>query len=99
MIFQSETDTEVIANLLENVYLDGYSKDVAGVEECIQHVQERMSGSWGLVIFCKDTPNNLYCVRHGSPLLVGKTDNEIIVVSEQAGFGNRGEQLFYFKHS
>jgi glutamine---fructose-6-phosphate transaminase (isomerizing) len=94
MIFQSETDTEVIANLLENVYLDGYSKDVAGVEECIQHVQERMSGSWGLVIFCKDTPNNLYCVRHGSPLLVGKTDNEIIVVSEQAGFGNRVNSYF-----
>lgn len=94
MTFQSETDTEVIANLLENTYMGGYNKDVSGVEECIQHVQERMSGSWGLVIFCKDTPNNLYCVRHGSPLLVGKTDNEIIVASEQAGFGNRVNTYF-----
>ena len=94
MTFQSETDTEVIANLLENMYMSGYSKDVLGVEECIQDIQERMSGSWGLVIFCKDTPHNLYCVRHGSPLLIGKTDNEIIVASEQAGFGNRVNTYF-----
>lgn len=94
MKFQSETDTEVIANLLECVYLEDNRRDVQGVEECIHKVQERMSGSWGLVIFCKDTPNNLFCVRHGSPLLVGKTDNEIIVASEQAGFGNRVNTYF-----
>ena len=58
-----------------------------------------MSGSWGLVIFCKDTPNTLFCVRHGSPLLVGKTDNEIIVASEQAGFGNRVNTYFIFEHT
>ena len=92
--FQSETDTEVIANLLENTYLGIYNEDVSCVEECIQHVQEKMSGSWGLVIYYKDTPNHLYCVRHGSPLLVGKTDNEIIVASEQAGFGNRVNTYF-----
>lgn len=94
MKFQSETDTEVIANLLEYVYLEGNHRNIQGVEECINKVQERMSGSWGLVIFCKDTPNNLFCVRHGSPLLVGKTDNEIIVASEQAGFGNRVNTYF-----
>lgn len=94
MKFQSETDTEVIANLLECVYLENNRRDIQGVEECIHKVQERMSGSWGLVIFCKDTPNNLFCVRHGSPLLVGKTDNEIIVASEQAGFGNRVNTYF-----
>lgn len=94
MTFQSETDTEVIANLLECVYLENNRQDVQGVEECIHKVQDRMSGSWGLVIFCRDTPNNLFCVRHGSPLLVGKTDNEIIVASEQAGFGNRVNTYF-----
>lgn len=94
MTFQSETDTEVIANLLENTYMNKDGKDVSDIEECIQDVQGRMSGSWGLVIFCKDTPNNLYCVRHGSPLLIGKTDNEIIVASEQAGFGNRVNTYF-----
>lgn len=95
MSFHSETDTEVIANLLETIYVDnGYSKDVSGVEQCINAAQERMSGSWGLVIFCNDTPNNLFCVRHGSPLLIGKTDTEIIVASEQSGFGNRINEYF-----
>ena len=95
MSFHSETDTEVIANLLETIYVDnGYSKDISGVEQCINAAQERMSGSWGLVIFCNDTPNNLFCVRHGSPLLIGKTDTEIIVASEQSGFGNRINEYF-----
>ena len=97
MTFVSETDTEVIANLLESVYLEQSTDDMSSVscvEKCISRVQDMMCGSWGLVIYCRATPGHLYCVRHGSPLLVGKTDTEIIVASEQAGFGNRVNTYF-----
>tara|TARA_Y100000816_G_C26105972_1_gene587792 strand:+ start:2454 stop:4394 length:1941 start_codon:yes stop_codon:yes gene_type:complete len=98
--FYSDTDTEVICNLLEYYYLK-YSEsdtnkqnDREYVSNIIQKAQDKMNGSWGLVIHCNDTPDTLYCVRHGSPLLVGRNNNEVIVASEQAGFGNRVNTYF-----
>jgi glutamine---fructose-6-phosphate transaminase (isomerizing) len=99
----SETDTEVISNLLESIYddminnkeIDPETKTTSTrVTKIISKAQDMMNGSWGLVIYCSDTPENLYCVRRGSPLLIGQTDNEIIIASEQAGFGNRLNTYF-----
>lgn len=86
--FKSETDTEVIVNLI-SIYYD-QSLDTEGVkhmEQAIMKAVSRLQGTWALVIICKDKPDNMYCVRHGSPLLVGFGGSYIIVTSEQAGFG------------
>ena len=79
--FISETDTEVIANLLEKHYLE--TNDVVLAMEC---TIAQMQGTWALTILCIDTPNNLYCTRNGSPLLIGRTQNIAMVVSEQSAF-------------
>jgi len=104
--FYSETDTEIICNYLEYIFLkkcdsvmentdklsDGeYEKLII---ETIEEVQTKMSGSWGLVIFSCYAPDTLFCVRHGSPILIGKNDNEVLIASEQAGFGNRVNTYF-----
>ena len=77
--FQSETDSEVIANLLEFNY-------EGDVKMCIQKTINNLEGTWGLAIICLEFPEQLFCTRHGSPLLVGKDDNIAIVTSEQSGF-------------
>ena len=77
--FQSETDSEVIANLLEFNY-------EGDVKMCIQKTTKDLEGTWGLAIICLEFPEQLFCTRHGSPLLVGKDDNIAIVTSEQSGF-------------
>ena len=76
---QSETDSEVIANLLEFNY-------EGDVKMCIQKTINNLEGTWGLAIICLEFPEQLFCTRHGSPLLVGKDDNIAIVTSEQSGF-------------
>jgi glucosamine--fructose-6-phosphate aminotransferase (isomerizing) len=87
MTFKSQTDTEVIANLISyhyNANID--SKD--NLENAIMNAVKELRGTWALVIICRERPDNLYCARHGSPLLVGFAQDYIMVASEQAGFCN-----------
>lgn len=87
--FNSETDTEVIVNLISMYYDQTEDNDgVKHMEDALMMTVTRMQGTWALVVICKDKPDNIYCARHGSPLLVGFGGSYIMVTSEQAGFGN-----------
>jgi glucosamine--fructose-6-phosphate aminotransferase (isomerizing) len=81
--FKSETDTEVIVNLLSYYYTE-----LDSVKPALEQTLSRLEGTWGLVVICVDKPNAMYCARHGSPLLLGfgLNDEYIIVASEQSGF-------------
>jgi glucosamine--fructose-6-phosphate aminotransferase (isomerizing) len=87
-IFTSETDTEVIVQLLSYLYNINNN-----VKECIETMSAMLQGTWGLTILCTHEPNTLYCVRNGSPLLVGFSDNKALVVSEKSAFC---ENIQYF---
>lgn len=73
--FVSETDTEVIAHLLD-YYYDGNPL------RAITKVMHRMEGSYALGIVFKDHPQELYAVRKDSPLIVGHTDGGNIIASD-----------------
>lgn len=88
IIFKSQTDTEVIVNLISIYYDEVDENNEHHMEEAIIKAVSRLQGTWGLVIINKDKPDNLYCVRHGSPLLLGFGGSYIIVTSEQSGFGH-----------
>lgn len=90
----SETDTENIVNLLAFEYEK--TKDVSKAIQCII---SQMKGTWGLVIFCTETPNTLYATRQGSPLLVGHTETTALISSEQSGFCNRVQNYFILKNN
>lgn len=81
--FTSETDSEVIANLLAYNYKH---LDDKNVEKTIKHTIKQLEGTWGLCILCINTPNHLYCTRNGSPILIGLNNDYAMVVSEQSGF-------------
>ena len=84
--FKSQTDTEVIVNLLEYNYELSENKDIY---EVIKTTVNMLTGTYGLLIQSLHDPNKLYCVRNGSPLLIGQNDDEVIVTSEQSGFCNK----------
>ncbi len=85
--FKSQTDTEVIVNLIEYFYLfDSESKNNTYLS--IQKTIQQLEGTYGLAIINVNEPNKLYCVRNGSPLLVGINENIAMVTSEQSGFCN-----------
>ena len=79
--FKSQTDSEVIANLISQKLTE--TKDI---QQAIQITVSMLEGTWGLAIICTDYPKNLYCTRHGSPLLVSYNEEFAMVTSEQVGF-------------
>ena len=93
IVQKSDTDSEVIANLIAWNYSKSQNITDA-IEKCI----DAMEGTWGLVIMCSDYPNNLYCVRHGSPLLVGYDQYTALITSEQSGFCNYVSNYFELKN-
>jgi glucosamine--fructose-6-phosphate aminotransferase (isomerizing) len=87
-IFNSQTDTEVIVNLLQYNY-NNSNVDCANMIDIIKKTIEELRGTYGLLIQSLYEPNKLYCVRNGSPLLIGQNEEEVIVTSEQSGFCNK----------
>lgn len=81
--FYSQTDTEVIINLVEYNY--NLLKDIL---ESIKKTINELRGTYGLLIQSLYEPNKLFCVRNGSPLLIGQNEDTVIVTSEQSGFCN-----------
>ena len=82
-VFQSDTDTEVIANLLQ--YYEN-KKEHQYFYEVIEKTIQCLEGTYGLIILNKKNNDTLYCVRNGSPLLVGVNNDYALISSEQSGF-------------
>jgi glucosamine--fructose-6-phosphate aminotransferase (isomerizing) len=83
-IFFSQTDTEIIVNLIQY----NYSLVNGSVFEAIKKTISELNGTYGLIIQSLYEPNKLFCVRNGSPLLIGQTDDRVVITSEQSGFCN-----------
>lgn len=77
-IFKSETDTEVLANLIEYIYLKGN----VSAEIAVRLALTKVVGAYGLVVICKNEPNTLIAARKGSPLVIGVGEDEYFVASD-----------------
>jgi len=82
-VFYSETDTEIIVNLIEYYYIQ--SKNII---KAIEHSINILEGTYGLAIMCNDNYDEIYIVKSGSPIVLGENDNYIIATSEPSGFVN-----------
>ncbi len=87
-VFKSETDTEVVAHLIEEEY-DGDLGDA--VRAALRHVE----GTYGLVVLSQDSPDELVAARMGSPLLVGINDGELFVASDAAAIVGHTRRVIY----
>ena len=77
--FASETDTEIVAQLLEEIY---ESSDDLTFEQAIQLTLKQINGTYGLAILNNDEPDRVYVARKGSPLLLGIGDGEMFIASD-----------------
>jgi len=79
--FYSDTDSEVIANLIEY-----YTLTSVNFEEALKKCLQKLEGTWALIIVYTKIPDTYYITRKGSPLLLGYNNNYIICASETNGF-------------
>lgn len=74
-LFASDTDTEVVAHLLNHLY-------TGNIVETLQLAMKKMKGSYALGIICTDEPDKIVAVRKDSPLIVGVGCGENFIASD-----------------
>lgn len=86
--FKSETDTEVIAHLIEDLY-------TGNLTETLLKVLPRLKGTYGLVLYHLAEPDKMLAARRGSPLVVGLADKQTIVASDVSAIVSQTRQIIY----
>ncbi|HSM63185.1 MAG TPA: glutamine--fructose-6-phosphate transaminase (isomerizing), partial [Gillisia sp.] len=80
--FESDTDTEVLVNLIEDVMLNEEVK----LGKAVQIALNQTVGAYAITVFDKRKPNELVVARLGSPLAIGIGDNEFFIASDASPF-------------
>jgi glucosamine--fructose-6-phosphate aminotransferase (isomerizing) len=96
--FLSETDTEVLCNLIAYHYakepvVEGENRLFAAVRKALLHAE----GTYGIVVMCTDLPGEMVAARKGSPLILGLGDGENIVASDVSAIVARTQNVVYLK--
>ncbi len=86
-IFISETDTEVIAHLLQR----NYCGDLLGA---ISSAVKELSGSFALAVLCSDFPDTVALARRGNPVLAGRGKNEFFIASDAAALAGKVKNAY-----
>ncbi|MFH2141649.1 MAG: glutamine--fructose-6-phosphate transaminase (isomerizing) [Bacteroidota bacterium] len=90
-IFHSETDTEVLANLIEYIYLKGK----VSAEIAVRLALTKVIGAYGLLVACRDKQDQLIAARKGSPLVLGIGDNEYFFASDATPIVEHTKRVIY----
>lgn len=76
--FHSDTDTEVLVNLIEEVQ----KTEKTSLDNAVRIALNEVVGAYAIVVLNKDNPNQLIAARKGSPLVIGIGDNEFFIASD-----------------
>jgi len=88
--FTSQTDTEVIAHLVNHLY-DG------DLFEAVQRATERLRGAYAIAVFCRDEPQRVVGARQGSPLVLGVGDGENFLASDAMALAGVTDRIVYLE--
>ena len=95
--FASETDTEVISNLIGYFYAKNGSSQTGQnkFEWAVQRALHEVHGTYGLAILCSDFPDMLIGAKKGSPLILGVGDGEYILASDASAIVEHTTRAVY----
>ncbi|SFB40921.1 glutamine--fructose-6-phosphate transaminase [Collimonas sp. OK607] len=88
--FESQTDTEVIAHLIDHMY----SGDLFAT---VQQAVRRLTGAYAIAVFCVDEPHRVVAARQGSPLIVGIGEGQNFVASDAMALAGTTDQIIYLE--
>lgn len=90
--FCSETDTEVLVNLIEYYYRNA---DDVTAEIAVRLALSKVVGAYGIVVLCKNEKEQLIAARKGSPLVIGIGKNEYFIASDATPIINYTDSVIY----
>ena len=91
-VFNSETDTEVIAHLIEE-----FLPKTRNLAQAVRRTVEELDGTYGLVVLSATEPDKMIVARKGSPLVIGYGDGENIVASDASALVEHTREVSYLK--
>ncbi len=86
--FASETDTEVLAHLIEK-----YSNPGQPLEDAVRHALKEVKGAYALAIISRNDPQKIVAAKLGSPLILGINQDEFLVASDPAAIVSHTRQV------
>ncbi len=86
-IFKSETDTEVIAHLIEEKY-------TSSLKEAVKEAVKVLEGSYALAVLSTKEPDKIIGVRKDSPLVIGKSNGQNFIASDMTAFLSYTDQFY-----
>jgi glucosamine--fructose-6-phosphate aminotransferase (isomerizing) len=91
-VFQSQTDTEVIAHLIDSLY-------EGDLFEAVKATLPQLHGAYAIAVFCKDEPHRLLGARAGSPLIlgIGQEGREHFLASDAMALAGVTDQIVYLE--
>ena len=93
-VFESQTDTEVIAHLVHQLY-DG------DLFDAVQRATSRLKGAYAIAVFCRDEPHRVVGAREGSPLVLGvgmfEGQGETFLASDAMALAGVTDQIVYLE--
>src|SRR3954469_10632047 len=98
--FKSQTDTEVLAVLIGDLYDDLKARNhipagASALQRAVQAALHEVEGTYGIAVLCKDEPDTLVVARKGSPLIIGVGDAEYVVASDASAIVEHTTQVIY----
>jgi len=89
-VFESQTDTEVVAHLVNRLY-DG------DLFRTMQRAVKRLTGAYAIAAFCRDEPHRVVGARFGCPLIVGIGTDENFLASDAMALSGSTDQILYLE--
>jgi glucosamine--fructose-6-phosphate aminotransferase (isomerizing) len=98
--FASQTDTEVLAVLIGDLYAEMKERNhippgVSLLQRAVQAALHEVEGTYGIAVVSKDEPDTLVVARKGSPLIVGVGEDEFIVASDASAIVEHTSRVIY----
>ena len=92
-VFKTETDTEVLVNLIEEIQ----KTDKISLEEAVRVALTKVTGAYAIVVMDSDDPDKLVAARKSSPLVVGIGDNEFYLASDGTPIVEHTRKVVYLE--
>ena len=88
--FESQTDSEVIAHLIDHLYH-------GDLLDAVQQATKRLRGAYAIAAFCRDEPHRVVGARRGSPLVVGLGKGENFLASDAMALAGTTDRIIYLE--